>query len=185
MRLMNKLTWARMNTESYTSPHANILTFPFLSDLICFLLYTSYKYTPLSLLSVCFFFLFFLIRICILSILPLHKVTLQHHLLHLLSFSTWNIQTIPVITACTSQKRVSRGGLLWQTVDVRSVNINHTVISERAPSLLIMELLICLWRAVKLLIEHRTTLLRRAIRTLPELLKVQQKWLSNNEFLFI
>lgn len=71
------------------------------------------------------------------------------------------------------RNRVQHGGLLWQTVNFKSVNITDIVISERTMSLLILELFICLWCAVILLLEHRTTLLKCAIRTgLPELLKL-------------
>lgn len=64
--------------------------------------------------------------------------------------------------------------LLWQTVNFKSVNITDVVISESTMSPLVMELFICLGCAV-ILLEHRTTLLQCAIKTLPELLKTVTK----------
>lgn len=50
MTLMNKLTWARTNTDPLSSlpPENSIFSFLFLFDLICFLLCTLYKCSPLS-----------------------------------------------------------------------------------------------------------------------------------------
>lgn len=48
MTSMNKLTWARTNTDPLSShpPENSIFLFLFIFDLICFLLCTLYKYSP-------------------------------------------------------------------------------------------------------------------------------------------
>lgn len=124
MTSMNKLTWARTNTDPFAShpPENSIFLFLFIFDLICFLLCTLYKYSPFSPThpppASSFFFL---LRISVskAALLPpsgrrptTHSYSAASYTAPLLHGS--NVKHIPVSTAWTTQNQVWHGGLLWQ-----------------------------------------------------------------------
>lgn len=95
--LMNKLTWTRMNTEPSValppSSHLHLpLPFLFSPSFVFYSLCTLYKYSPLSLLSVCLFLSFSYVYLFVTSPhLPSGPLHTTHHHLLLLPASTYTV----------------------------------------------------------------------------------------------